>query len=113
MIGTVSVFAANYSFSFTPPFLGSAKYSASSVADGKFTPYVSPGGTTAATSYVLIRPPLSNITTVSNIKTNVTYGKTNFTYDTGYGGGGQSYRLMGYPSNQNFQAFSAAGSWKP
>lgn len=112
MLSSVSAFAASYNFTFTPPFAGSAKSSSLVTADGKFTAYVDPGGTTNATTYVLTRG-TSQAATVSNFRTDVTSARSNFTYDTGYGGAGQKYKLTGYPSNHNFQAYKAAGTWKP
>lgn len=32
---------------------------------------------------------------------------------SGYGGAKQRYKLLGYPSNYDFQAYSCAGYWKP
>lgn len=113
MVGSVSAFAASYNFHFKPPFAGSANHSSPATADGAFTPYVQPNGTTAATTYVLTQPQAGSTATVSNFKTNVTSGRSSFKYDAGYGGKGQRYKLTGYPSNSNFQEYKAAGSWKP
>lgn len=113
IVGSATVFAATYNFKFEPPFLGSAKHSKPAVADGKFTPYVYPTGSTSATTYVLTKKEPLSIEKVSNFRTNVTSGKKTFTYDQGFGGSGQSYKLSGYPSNQNFQGYDAAGTWKP
>lgn len=113
MLTSVSVFAASYSFHFKPPFAGCIQHSSPATADGKFTPYVDPDGTTNATTYVLTMPDAGSTVTVSNFKENVTSAKTYFTYNSGYGGSGQKYKLTGYPSNYDFQEYYAAGTWKP
>lgn len=112
-VGTVSALAVGYDFHFKPPFTGSIQHSSPAVADGSFTPYVDPDGTTNATTYVLTRPTSGSTDTVSSFATNVTSSKTSFTYNTGYGGAGQSYKLTGYPSNADFQEYYADGEWKP
>lgn len=109
----VTAYAASYSFHFEPPFVGCIQHSSSQKADGNYSAYVDPSGTTNATTYVLTMPSSSSTDTVSNYKTNVTSSKTYFTYDTGYGGEGQWYKLTGYPSNSNFQEYYSAGTWKP
>jgi hypothetical protein len=58
-------------------------------------------------------PEPDSIVTVSNARTNVTSGIAHFTYNSGYGGAGQRYKLTGYPSNMNFLEYRAAGNWKP
>jgi hypothetical protein len=112
MMGSVSAFALSYSFSFTPPYVGSAKYTPAAVADG-LAAYVDPSGTTSPTTYVLTQPSPTSTAVVSNTKTGVTSAKTYFTYLSGYGGTGQSYKMNGYPSNTDFQTYFAAGAWKP
>lgn len=113
ILGSVSAFAATYNFYFTPPFVGSIQHSSPATADGAFTPYVHPSGTTNATTYVLTMPEFNSIVTVSNVRTNITSGRAHFTYNPGFGGAGQRYKLTGYPSNTNFQEYRAAGNWKP
>ncbi|MBZ4665362.1 MAG: hypothetical protein JG770_615 [Mahella sp.] len=113
MVGSVSAFAVTYSFHFEPPFVGSVQHSPSAMADGTFTPYVDPSGTTNATTYVLTLPSPGSIDTVSSFAPNVTSAKTYFTYNSGFGGLGQYYKLTGYPSNSDFQEYYAAGGWKP
>jgi hypothetical protein len=113
MMGSVSALAATYSFNFTPPFTGSVRHSTPTTADGAKTPYVDPSGTTNATTYVLTLPATGSTSEVTNFKTGVTSAKTYFVYKSGYGGAGQSYKLSGYPSNYDFQQYSAAGAWKP
>lgn len=113
IIGTLSVFAATYDFYFEPPFAGSIQHSLPSEADGAFTPYVCPYGTTNATTYVLTQPEYNSTSTVSNYITDVTSGIHYFTYETGYGGSGQDYKLSGYPSDFYFQQYTDSGNWKP
>lgn len=112
-VTSVSVFATTYNFYFKPPFIGSIRHSSPATANGAFTPYVQPSGTTNATTYVLTMPEPDSIVTVSNARTNVTSGIAHFTYNSGYGGAGQRYKLTGYPSNMNFLEYRAAGNWKP
>lgn len=111
-LSSMSVFAANYyDFKFSGQITGNATHAGPVQADGKFNPYVNPDGTTNATTYVLTLP--SSLTSVSSFRTNVTSGKKYFTYDQGFGGKDQPYRLTGYPSNIDYQAYVAAGTWKP
>lgn len=113
VIGSTSAFAASYYFNFEGSFVGSIQHSFPRAADGNFTPYVYPNGTTNATSYVLTKSASNSTSEVSNFRTNITSGKHNFTYKKGFGGSGQDYKMTGYPSNSDFQDYKAAGTWKP
>lgn len=112
MVGSVSAFAASYSFYFKPPFNTSLQSSPSVKTDGTFTPYVDPAGATAPTTY-FITTPNSATDIACNAVMYVVSAKTYLTYNTGYGAGDQSYRLRGCPSYSDFQSYSCAGEWKP
>lgn len=110
---SADAYASSYSFHFEPPFVGSIQHAPASRADGAFTPYVQPSGTTNATTYVLTISDWNSTQSVSDFRTDITSGRAYFTYDTGYGGYGQYYKLTAYPSYYDFQEYYAAGSWKP
>lgn len=110
LVSTIA-FAASYSFHFVPPFSGSAQRTSSSVANGT-TAYVYPGGSSEGTTYVLVLP--GTWTSVSSFVTNLgSHTQRNFTYNTGYGGSGQSYAMAGYPYDSDFTEYYISGTWKP
>lgn len=111
----IPVYAYWFAFNFMPPFNGSLRYTTSELSTG--APYVKHDLNTQETNYALqVRaggsvssdPLVSN--TIYNYANTV---KRSFTYKTGYGGAGQKYYMIGYPSNVNFNQYTTGKDWSP
>ncbi len=102
--------AYEYYHEFKPPFAGCAD----KIGPYKATkdPYVSPAGSTLSTTYVLIAATEDGVVASEHIKTG-TKGKISFTYRSGQGGKGTSYRMQYYPSKTDFIKYTVQGTWQP
>ncbi|GKU77277.1 hypothetical protein [Paenibacillus sp. L3-i20] len=109
---SASVFAANFDFTFTPPFLGSLKSSSSQLVPVASSPYVNPSQSSASTTYYL-SPSNATTTAATNYQSSHKSGTHSFTYRRGYGGSGTSVKLNGYPTNDNFENYTINGTWSP
>jgi hypothetical protein len=110
---SASAFAASYNFYFQPPFAGSMNSSGPSTVATSNSAYVQPNNPNSftATNFFL-NTSYNGSTNATNIITNVTTaGKRSFTYNSGYGGIGNSYYLSGYPSNFDFTNYEVFGGW--
>ncbi|MBP1994325.1 hypothetical protein [Paenibacillus eucommiae] len=113
VFGSVSAFAASFSFHFTPPFVGSLKSTSTQKVTTLAAAYVNPSTSATPTSYFLSPTPGSS-TNATNIITDIsTSGSRSLTYNSGYGGMGTSLCLSGYPSNFDFVDYNIAGTWSP
>ncbi|GAE29745.1 hypothetical protein [Halalkalibacter hemicellulosilyticus] len=85
--------AANYSFTFNPPFAGSLQSTTLVTKSSGTSPFVNPSHSSTPTNYFL-SPTRFSSTTATNIVSNIsTSGRRGFSYSSGYGGSGQSYCL--------------------
>ena len=114
---------AAYSFyhTFYPPHSTSLKmtgeYTAagSSVTDG----YVTHNTITTPTSHCLVlrtgeeQNIIDDIFVTTTITNFGTVGTRYFTYKTGYGGNGETYYMVSYPTPIQFQLYSVSGTWNP
>lgn len=110
-----------YRFSFRPPYAGSIRTtdSVQQVESGNGqNAYVTKTGSTAETEYVLFHCKIGNIIdppddyVASRALHKLTRAGTySFTYIDGYGGNGTRYYMCGYPSNSDFEQFTATGRW--
>ena len=105
----------SFSFTFTPPIVGAARNSGLAATNGAQNPYIQLDGSTARTIFCFVRlegtaPYTDNVT---NINDNITGGKTYFSYNTGYGGLGQYYMILGLPYYYNFLEYSSSGVFQP
>lgn len=104
--------AAQYSYNkeLKPPFNGCAAYTPAYTSSVIFA-CVEPSTNTMNTTYTLLMP-----TTTQNVSSYVktgTAGSYGFTYHSGYGGSGQKYRMVMYPSSSNFSKYTVVGTWQP
>lgn len=104
----------SYNFTIYPPMAGSAKASGAVTATGGMSPWVNPSIYSTPTIY-WIETSTGAIGTgvATNLITRSTPGSASFTYKTGYGGSGQSYRLVGGGAADPYTTFTVYGTWSP
>lgn len=112
-MSATAAFAASYTFKFEGSFIGSLKTSSAQTVQTLNAAYVNPSASAVPTTYYLCTT-ASDTTNVTNWITDVsTAGKRSFTYNSGYGGVNNQYKLAGYPSNWDFVDYTVTGSWSP
>lgn len=113
MISCSAVFAASYTFTMIPPYDGCIRYSTGVHRTGG-TPYVNPSVATIYPSTYVLVPQQSTRVLATKALTNIsTAGRRNFTYNTGYGGNGQTYYLAGHCTEKKFEMYTVTGTWSP